>query len=214
MLTNNFQKVFLWGQIIKFQDCLNYAAYRREVGSAVLNSTSQAAGYLLIVVNTTHFGGIVIFAKTFLYVRRFCNENIEEQCASVNFCVDLGKSFTLTFQMKQTVCGHEVLKQSMYSEWFKRSKEGQHSVGYDNRSGWPSTLTEECRLTIRQISEECNIWFIWCQKILTEKQNEPRCSKDRSPTRDGRSKTTSGWNLWTIPQEHHNRWRNVDLQRD
>lgn len=72
----------------------------------------------------------------------------------------------------ETSYRYEVLNWSRYHEWFKKLKEGQHSVKNNIRSGWLSTLTDECHvarvkeliwtnrwLTIQEIVEECNILF-------------------------------------------------------
>jgi hypothetical protein len=67
-------------------------------------------------------------------------------------------------------------------EWFKRFKDGQQSTHHKPRLGRPLTSSDDahiaqvheimhsnCRLTVREIEEECNISIGSCHDILTTK---------------------------------------------
>jgi len=106
----------------------------------------------------------------------------EDQRVCIEFCVKLGKTFTETFHMLQIAFDDECLSRLMCHEWFKRFKEDRKSTADDPRSGRPTVSTDDdhvaqvndfvhsnCRLTIREMAEECNISFGSWQEILTEK---------------------------------------------
>ena len=86
--------------------------------------------------------------------------NLKEQRFAMKFCVKLGKSTTETFAMKRATC----------FRWHKRFKNGRLSVEDDERSGRPSTSTDDPhidetntlvqanrRLTVRELTKECGI---------------------------------------------------------
>ena len=107
--------------------------------------------------------------------------NLNEQRFAVKFCVKLGKSTTETFAMLNTTYGDVAMKRATCFRWHKRFKNGRLSVEDDERSGHPSTSTDDPhideintlvrakrRLTVRQLAEECGISVGSCHHILTE----------------------------------------------
>ena len=69
--------------------------------------------------------------------------NLKEQRFAVKFCVKLGKSTTGTFAMLNTAYGDVAMKRATYFRWHKRFKNGRLSVKDDERSGCPSTSTDD-----------------------------------------------------------------------
>ena len=107
--------------------------------------------------------------------------NLKEQRFAVKFCVKLGKSTTKTFAMLNTAYGDVAMKRVTCFRWHKRFKKGQLSVEDNERSGCPSTSTDDPnideintlvqanrRLTVRELAEECGISAGSCHHILTE----------------------------------------------
>ena len=107
--------------------------------------------------------------------------NLKEQRFTVKFCVKLGKSTTETFAMLNTIYGDVAMKRATSFRWYKRFKNGRLSVEDDERSGRPSTSTDDPhidkinsrvranrRLTERELAEECGISVGSCHHILTK----------------------------------------------
>ena len=69
--------------------------------------------------------------------------NLKEQRFAVKFCVKLGKSTTKTFAMLNTAYGDVAMKRATCFRWHKRFKNGRLSVENDERSGRPSTSTDD-----------------------------------------------------------------------
>ena len=96
--------------------------------------------------------------------------NLKEQRFAVKFCVKLGKSTTETFAMLNMAYGDVAMKRATCFRWHKRFKNGRLSVEDDERSGRPSTSTDDPhideintlvqanrRLTVRELTKECGI---------------------------------------------------------
>jgi len=109
-------------------------------------------------------------------------KDLEEQRVCVKYCLKLGKTFTETFRMLQQAYGEDYLSRTQCYEWYQRFKLGRTSIEDDPKSGRPSSSTgndhiekvrsvirENCRLTIREVSEEVVICKSSCHTILTEK---------------------------------------------
>ena len=107
--------------------------------------------------------------------------NLKEQRFAVKFCVKLGKSTTETFAMLNTTYGDVAMKRATCFRWHKRFKNGWLSVEDDERSGRPSTSTDDPHideintlvranrcLTVRELAEECGISVGSCHHILKE----------------------------------------------
>ncbi|BFZ13051.1 hypothetical protein BsWGS_16090 [Bradybaena similaris] len=99
----------------------------------------------------------------------------------INFCQKLGDTFTETYEKLHKVYGDECMSRTRVFEWFKRFQDGRENVESDHRSGRPvtsrsekhiadvsSTVRENRRITIRELSEEHSISFGSVQAILTE----------------------------------------------
>ena len=69
--------------------------------------------------------------------------NLKEQRFAVKFCVKLGKSTTETFAMLNTAYGDVATKRATCFRWHKRFKNGRLFVEDDERSGRPSTSTDD-----------------------------------------------------------------------
>ena len=96
--------------------------------------------------------------------------NLKEQRFAVKFYVKLGKSTTETFAMLNTAYGDVAMKRATCFRWHKRFKNDRLSVEDDERSGSPSTSTDDPhideintlvqanrRLTVRELTKECGI---------------------------------------------------------
>ena len=107
--------------------------------------------------------------------------NLKEQRFAVKFCVKLGKSTRETFAMLDMAYGDVAMKRATCFRWHKRFKNYRLSVEDDERSGRPSTSTDDPhideintlvranrRLTVRELAEECRISVGSCHHILTE----------------------------------------------
>ena len=107
--------------------------------------------------------------------------NLKEQRFAVKFCVKLGKSTTETFTMLNTAYGDVAMKRATCFRWHKRFKNGRLSVKDDERSGRPSTSTDDSHideintlvrasrcLTVRELAEECRISVSSYHHFLTE----------------------------------------------
>ena len=99
----------------------------------------------------------------------------------MKFCVKLEKSTTETFAMLNTTYGDVAMKRATCFRWHKHFKNGRLSVEDDERSGRPSTSTDDPhidkintlvranqRLTVRELVEECWISVGSCHHILTK----------------------------------------------
>ncbi|BFZ03823.1 hypothetical protein BsWGS_06862 [Bradybaena similaris] len=99
----------------------------------------------------------------------------------INFCQKLGDTFTETYERLHKVYGDECMSRTRVFEWFKRFQDGRENVESDHRSGRPvtsrsekhiadvsSTVRENRRITIRELSEVHSISFGSVQAILTE----------------------------------------------
>ena len=84
--------------------------------------------------------------------------------------------------MLQQAYGEDCLSRTQCYEWYQRFKLGRMSIEDDPKSGRPSSSTgdnhiekvrsvicENCRLTIREVSEEVGICKSSCHTILTKK---------------------------------------------
>ena len=107
--------------------------------------------------------------------------NLKEQRFAVKFSVKLGKSTTETVSMLNTAYDDVAMKRAKYFRWHKRFKNGRLSVEDDERSGRPSTSTDDLHideintlvranrsLTVRELAEEYGISVGSCHHILAE----------------------------------------------
>ena len=107
--------------------------------------------------------------------------NLKKQRFAVKFCVKLGKSTTETFAMLNMAYGDVAMKRATCFRWNKRIKNGWLSVEDDERSGCPSTSTDDPhideinnlvranrRLTVRELAEEYGISVGSCHHILMQ----------------------------------------------
>ena len=87
-----------------------------------------------------------------------------------------------TFQMLQQSYGEDCLIRTQCHEWYQRFKSGRTSIEDDPKSGRSSTsmdddnvekvlavIRQNCRLTVREVSEEVGAYKSSCHLILTEK---------------------------------------------
>ena len=82
-----------------------------------------------------------------------------EQRANINFCFNLGKTFTETYQMMKKVYGDDCLSRSRIHEWFKRFQEGREALEDDELSGRPRNIVnEENAEIVRDNSTYANSW--------------------------------------------------------
>ena len=106
-------------------------------------------------------------------------KSLKEQRFAVKFCVKLGKSTTETFALLNTAYGDVAMKTCF--RWHKCFEIGRLSVEDDERSGRPSTSTDDPhideinilvrangRLTVREFTEKCGISVGSRHHILTE----------------------------------------------
>ncbi|KAL6417959.1 hypothetical protein ACFW04_012427 [Cataglyphis niger] len=113
---------------------------------------------------------------------------LEEQRECVKFCFKLEKTFTEIFKMLQGY-GKNCMSRTQCYEWFNRFKLGRTVIKDNEKSGRPSTSTndvhvekmravirENSRLTVREVSEEMGsiICKSSCHLLLTEKLNMHR----------------------------------------
>ena len=103
------------------------------------------------------------------------------ECAS-NFVPFLGKSATKTLTTIQQDLGEKSLSRTQVFQWHTRFKTRRTSVDDDEHTGratsWrnPETVvrieqlvSQERRRTIREISDEVEVGYGTCQRVLTEK---------------------------------------------
>jgi hypothetical protein len=104
--------------------------------------------------------------------------DIHEQHINIKFCFKLGKTFTEIHGMMINVYGDQCISHTRCYEWFKRFKDDWHSTCVEPRLGQPSMSCDDthvaqvceivhsnCRLTVQEIAEECNISIGSCDKI-------------------------------------------------
>jgi histone-lysine N-methyltransferase SETMAR len=105
----------------------------------------------------------------------------KEQRAWMKFCFLLEKMAAETIVMLQQAFKDNAFGKSQVYEWFSRFKDGNMSIEDLPRPGRPSTsrneeniekdrqaINEDRRKTIEQVSEETNVSWSSCQRILTE----------------------------------------------
>jgi hypothetical protein len=106
---------------------------------------------------------------------------MEEQRACVKFCFLLEKTAAETTVMLHQAFKDDAFGKSQVYEWFSCFKNGNISIEDLPRPGCPSTsrngeniekvrqvINEVCRKTTEQVSEETNVSWSSCQRILTE----------------------------------------------
>ncbi|GFX78088.1 protein GVQW3 [Trichonephila clavipes] len=94
---------------------------------------------------------------------------------------------TETYEMMKIAFGDEAMSRSRVFEWFRPFKEGRQSMNSDPRFGRPSTSRNEdkiaqvkavvcsdCRLTVREIAQECHSSVGSCDEILRKDLNMRR----------------------------------------
>ncbi|UYV68740.1 hypothetical protein LAZ67_6000616 [Cordylochernes scorpioides] len=104
---------------------------------------------------------------------------IEKQQFCVEFCLKLGKTAFESFQILKQTFKEDALSQSRTFEWFSRFKAGRTSVKDDLHTGRPlsirnpekalkikSSIKENPRITIRELSEDLDLSFRTCQTII------------------------------------------------
>ena len=109
--------------------------------------------------------------NTGVYVIAICTlcESTEQRIA-IEFCFEMGKTATETYQLLQQAYGEDAMGRTQVFDWFRRFKEGRTSVKSDPRLGRPSTSRNEemiakvrtivrnnSRLTVREIADGCGI---------------------------------------------------------
>lgn len=111
--------------------------------------------------------------------------------ANVKFCYKLGYSFSETFRLINEAYGEGTYGRTTVYDWYKRFTEGRTSIEDDERSGRPSTSTNESttnaiehhvreinrRVTIRELSElyHCSIGSV--HSVLHALNMHRVCSK-------------------------------------
>ncbi|XP_035224620.1 protein GVQW3-like [Stegodyphus dumicola] len=104
-----------------------------------------------------------------------------EQRVNMKFCVKLENIPSEMWNMIKQAYAGEALSRSHVFEWHKRLREGRDSVQDNPRAGHLSIaytdanmehvrqlLQEDCRVTVRMISEELNLNRNVCHKIFRE----------------------------------------------
>ena len=114
-----------------------------------------------------------------------------EQCVNVKFCVILGKSATVTYDLLKKIYGDDCLACIQVFEWFKRFKKGREDIGNDQRPSHPSTsktdaniekvreiVRQNRRLRIQAVAALFNIDKETVRQILHNNFNKKKvCSK-------------------------------------
>jgi len=104
-----------------------------------------------------------------------------EQRMNIKFLVKLGKSGNEIREVLVQVHGDNAMKKTAVYVWAKRFSEGREGVTDEERSGQSATsrteekiakvcqiVHENCRLTVRSIAEQVNIYRETVRKVLTE----------------------------------------------
>jgi hypothetical protein len=105
----------------------------------------------------------------------------KEQRARMKFCFLLEKMTAETIAMLQQAFKEDAFGKSQVYEWFSHLKNGNMSIEDLPQPGRPSTsrndeniekvrqvINEDRQKTIEQVSEETNVSWSSCQRILTE----------------------------------------------
>jgi hypothetical protein len=105
----------------------------------------------------------------------------KEQGVCAKFCFLFEKTAAETTAMLQQAFKDDAFGKSQVDEWFSRFKNGNMSIRDLPRTGRPSTsrneenieqvrqaINEDRRKVIEQVSEETNMSWSSCQRILTE----------------------------------------------
>jgi histone-lysine N-methyltransferase SETMAR len=105
----------------------------------------------------------------------------KEQRGCMKFCFLLEKTAAETIVMLQQAFKDDAFGKSQVYQWFSRFKNGNMSIEDLPRPGRPSTsrnekniekvrqvINEDRRKTVEQVSEETNVSWSSCQRILTE----------------------------------------------
>jgi hypothetical protein len=96
--------------------------------------------------------------------------DIHEQHINIKFCLKGAKTFTETQEMMNNVYGDQCMSHKRCYEWFKQFKDCRQWTHDEPLLGLPSSSCDDahvaqvceivrsnCRLTVREIAEECNI---------------------------------------------------------
>lgn len=98
----------------------------------------------------------------------------------VKFCMELGKTPGETMEFINSNSKRPSVSRALVYKWYKRFHDGRIETTEDLRSGRPSIINEKSltlvknvidndrRLTVRDISEQCDISKTTVHKILTE----------------------------------------------
>ncbi|CAK9833986.1 Protein GVQW3 [Anthophora retusa] len=105
--------------------------------------------------------------------------SFEHQRVCIKFCVKNGFNGPQTLDMLEKCFGNDTLSRSNVFRWHERFRSGRESVEDDKRSGRPSTsktdeniakieemLSENRKLTIRELAEDLNIAYGSVQDVL------------------------------------------------
>jgi len=109
--------------------------------------------------------------NTCVYVIAICTIcESTEQRIGIEFCLEMGKTATETYQLLQQAYGEDAMGRTQMFDWFRRFEECRNSVESDPRSGRPSTsrneemiakvrtiLRNNRRLIVREIADGCGI---------------------------------------------------------
>jgi len=75
----------------------------------------------------------------------------EEQRVAIKFCCKVDFSTTKTVELIQKVYGNAALSRTTIFEWHKRFREGRESVKDDERSGRPTSRTDDNIAAIEKV---------------------------------------------------------------
>ena len=114
-----------------------------------------------------------------------------EQLTCIKFCFKIGKTAMEMYQLLQQAYNEDTRATHKCFDWFRQFKEGRTSIESDPRLGQPSTSRNEeiiakvrtivsnnRRLTVQEIEDECGISVGSCDAILTDDLHMKRvCAK-------------------------------------
>jgi hypothetical protein len=111
--------------------------------------------------------------------------DFKEQRICIKFCFKLKKTAAETHRMLKEAFGDNAMSQSKTCLWYKRFKDGRTSVNDDERSGRPSTTSENIakvreailadhRRTIHDVCEIVGLSYGTVQRILSDDLNMRR----------------------------------------